>query len=257
MEVRASLGRVLFLSVIMLGACRPSPAARTTDAPADAIQVQVTSRRGTWSAVYPSQQKECDRRLVIPAGRPLAVTVSGSHGTQRMCVQGLELDREVSADAPVSFWVELTEPERHPLGVGCSAGPDSLEGSFQVVETSDWEAWLRSGDCAPLDPAAADYGERLFVRLGCSSCHSVDGSRGVGPPVDGILGRKETLVDGSTVVVDETYIRDAILRPSAQVVRGYAPTMPDIGESLAPVELDALVRHLMSLPDPDGAVDAP
>ena len=175
-----------------VGACRPSPAVQITDAPADAIQVQVTTRRGTWSARYDSEKKECDRRLVIPAGRALSVTVVGSHGTQRMCVEKLGLDQSITATAPRSFWMNLTEPQRHSLGDGCSAeGGETLEGSFQVVETSDWEAWLRSGDCAPLDPSAEDYGERLFTRLGCSSCHGMDGKRGVGPPLDGLLGRRQ------------------------------------------------------------------
>ncbi|MEC9073438.1 MAG: hypothetical protein VX938_13690, partial [Myxococcota bacterium] len=233
MGPRADLWTVLVLCLVCVGACRPAPAVKTTAAPAESIKVEITSRKGTWTAVYGAEGKECDRRLVMPAGSPLAVTIGGSHGTQRMCVQDLGLDQPITAAAPFSFWVQLTEPKRHPLGKGCPEGPETLEGTFHVVEASDWEAWLRSGDCAPLDPAAEDYGERLFNRLGCSACHAMDGSRGVGPPLDGLMGREESLVDGSTVVVDEAYIREAILRPSAQVVRGYAPTMPDLGESLS------------------------
>lgn len=247
----------LLVSMILSGACSPSTGFHTTSAPEGAIDVQITTRRGTWATEYSALSKECDGRLVVPAGVPMAISVTGTHGTQRMCVQRLGLDQEVSANKPMSFWIKMEEPGRHKMGEGCPQEADTLEGTIQVVESSDWEAWLRSGDCAPLDPEASDYGERLFSRLGCSSCHSVTGEKGVGPSLNGLLGREETLVDGSTIVVDEAYIRDSIRRPSAQVVRGYAPTMPELGEALSPGQLDALVSYLTGLSVREAAPDEP
>ena len=79
----------------------------------------------------------------------------------------------------------------------------------------------------------------------------------MGPPLDGLMGRQEVLVDGSSVVIDETYIRESIRRPSAQVVRGYAPTMPDPGDSLDDAQIDALVHFLKGPGSPGSSTDGP
>ena len=44
-----------------------------------------------------------------------------------------------------------------------------------------------------------------------------------GPKLDRALRWHGSLADGSTVTVDEEYIRESILSPNAKVVQGFAP----------------------------------
>ena len=85
------------------------------------------------------------------------------------------------------------------------------------------------------------------LALGCVSCHSVDGARSEGPTWKGLYGSQVTLADGSTVTVDEAYIRRAILDPQADVAPGYSMAMPTIDVSDA--QLERLVAYIRSLSD--------
>ena len=62
-------------------------------------------------------------------------------------------------------------------------------------------------------------------------CHTPDGRAGVGPTWQRIYGSEETLADGTTVTVDDAYIRESILDPNAKIVKGFPPNImpPNFG----------------------------
>jgi cytochrome c oxidase subunit 2 len=69
----------------------------------------------------------------------------------------------------------------------------------------------------------AALGRSLYGSLGCSACHSTDGSSGTGPTWKGLYGSQVTLTDGQTVTADETYLYDSIEDPNKQIVAGFKP----------------------------------
>ena len=88
-------------------------------------------------------------------------------------------------------------------------------------------------------------GQSLAQSRGCTACHSVDGSSGVGPSWKGLYGKQETMADGSVVLADEAYLKRSIRDPAAQVVKGYPPIMPktELGDD----ELAALLAFIESM----------
>jgi cytochrome c oxidase subunit 2 len=58
-------------------------------------------------------------------------------------------------------------------------------------------------------------------------------------------GRMEKLADGTSVQVDENYVRESILKPSARVVSGFENVMPPI--PLEEREIQGVVAYLQSL----------
>jgi len=96
----------------------------------------------------------------------------------------------------------------------------------------------------PLTGPAAE-GQQLFKSNGCAACHSVDGSKGVGPTMRGLAGSQVALEDGTTVTADDAYLRESILQPSAKRVAGYSAAMP--ARDLSPAEVDALVAYIDAL----------
>ena len=69
----------------------------------------------------------------------------------------------------------------------------------------------------------AANGKALYSSLGCSSCHSLDGSKGVGPTFKGLYGSKVKLTNGQTVTADDAYLLESIEDPDAKTVDGYSP----------------------------------
>lgn len=96
---------------------------------------------------------------------------------------------------------------------------------------------------------SAQRGRHLYQEIGCVTCHSLDGSEQgkVGPTFRGLYGSEQTLANGTTVSVDEDYLRRSILEPSRQVVSGYAAAMPSYRGILGDDDVTSLVRFIQSL----------
>ena len=94
--------------------------------------------------------------------------------------------------------------------------------------------------------SAIDKGQKIARSLGCVACHSMDNSQSLGPTWKGINGRSGTMADGTTVVVDDAYLRESIINPSAKLVKGYPPVMQPY--NLANDQLDALIEYIKSAP---------
>jgi len=86
-------------------------------------------------------------------------------------------------------------------------------------------------------------------KTNCANCHSLD-TRAVGPALKGLFGKKQTIFtqDGSKreVIIDEAYIRKAIVNPMAEYPEGYPPAMV-LHNKLSETEVETLVKWLIQL----------
>jgi mono/diheme cytochrome c family protein len=97
---------------------------------------------------------------------------------------------------------------------------------------------------AKVDTASADHGQQLYAAKACVGCHSLDGSRLVGPSFKGLWGRKEKTSAGE-VDVDVAYLTESIKAPNAKVVEGYPPVMPMI--PLSDLEIESLILYIKTV----------
>lgn len=96
----------------------------------------------------------------------------------------------------------------------------------------------------------AQRGERIYKQVAapsCSTCHSIDGSKIVGPSFKGIYGRKEKMADGSEITADDAYIKESILNPMAHVVEGYPAAMPPYAGQLKDEQIANLIEYFKTL----------
>lgn len=110
-----------------------------------------------------------------------------------------------------------------------------------------WIALSAAGPEPPAPPEETARGLERFEALGCKSCHSIDGSRKLGPSLLGIWGATREMADGSSVVADETYLVESILDPQVRIVRGYGSSMPSYRDLATEEDLPALLGYLRSL----------
>jgi cytochrome c oxidase subunit 2 len=87
-------------------------------------------------------------------------------------------------------------------------------------------------------------GEALAADLGCAACHT-DVDTEIAPTWNGIWGTSVELEDGTTVTVDEAYVRRSIEEPQADIVAGFSASMPVV--PMDEEEKSALVDYIESL----------
>ena len=97
---------------------------------------------------------------------------------------------------------------------------------------------------AATEPSAR--GEEIAQSFGCTACHSTTGEVIVGPSWLDLFGKTETLSDGTEVVVDEAYVEESILDPSAKVVQGFDAVMPAF-PALTAEDIQDIIAFMQSL----------
>ncbi len=160
-----------------------------------------------------------------------------------------------------SFWVVPTRVGEYDILCAelCGVGHYAMRGRIVVVEDEDeYIAWLQTHQtfadsmepAEPTEPVELEdqlvaEGQRLAEERGCLACHSLDGRAGVGPTWKGLFESTVALVDGSTVVADEDYLKESILEPSAKVTEGFQPIMPAF--DFSDEQLDAVIAYIKTL----------
>jgi cytochrome c oxidase subunit 2 len=148
-----------------------------------------------------------------------------------------------------SIWFTPTKPGQYHLFCAeyCGTKHSGMIGSVYVMDPDEYQAWLSGGGGLSMTAR----GEQLFQQLGCVSCHLNDGS-GRGPSLAGKFGMQETLANGETVNVDDTYLRESILTPQAKLVAGYQPLMPTFQGLVNEEGVMSLIEYIKSLPPGPG-----
>lgn len=95
---------------------------------------------------------------------------------------------------------------------------------------------------------SAERGEQLFTSNACQTCHSLDGTRLVGPSLAGLFGKERQFEDGSSVEADEDYIIESITNPGAKIVEGYNNEMAQY-DYLSESELQSLIEFIKAQSD--------
>jgi cytochrome c oxidase subunit 2 len=153
--------------------------------------------------------------------------------------------REVIPGRYTTVWFQATEPGTYHLFCTqyCGTKHSGMIGDITVLAPDDYQKWTQQSTSGM---SLAQNGERLFASMGCNSCHNGTAAAR-GPSLAGVYGSKLRLANGSEVLVDDAYLRDAILNPSQHVTAGYAPIMPTYQGQVSEEGLIDLVEYLKQL----------
>ncbi len=217
-------------------------------APKDAIQIKATGQKWFWQFDYPEGASSTGE-LIVPRGKPVQVLLSSRDVIHSFYVPNFRVKMDALPNRYTMAWFEATETGEYDLFCAeyCGTGHSKMLAKVRVVEPEEYQQWLQSNNSLPEGMAMDQYGAQLYKTKACVTCHTNDGAPGTGPSFLGLFGRTENLQDGSTVTVDENYLRESILNPQAKVVHGFQPVMPTYTGILKDKEIDALVMYIKSL----------
>ena len=91
-----------------------------------------------------------------------------------------------------------------------------------------------------LDQIGADQ----FIKRGCTGCHTLDGTPKVGPSFKDDFGTDVHLSDGTTVKMNEDYIRESLMSPQAKARPGFPPSMPSFAGQLKERQILGIIEFL-------------
>lgn len=211
--------------------------------PAQARDVYVVAKQWMWEFQHQDGMREINA-LHVPVGEPVRLTMVSQDVIHSFFVPAFRAKQDVLPQRYTTFWFQATKPGTYHLFCAeyCGTMHSGMVGDVVVMAPQDFQTWSsQSGAQTP-----TEAGEHLFTQFGCIGCHKPDNS-GRGPSLVGVFGRTVTFADGTTTVADENYIRESILNPNAQVVKGYEPIMPSFQGQLNEDQLMHLLAYIKTL----------
>ena len=193
---------------------------------------------------YVARMWEFDpEEVVIPAGSTVDVYISTRDVTHGIILLGTDLNLMVVPGVVNYTRVKFDQPRTYQLLCHeyCGTGHEQMTAKLRVVDATTFAA----RKTAPAPPQPTDPVYKLMDAKDCFTCHSIDGSEGIGPTLKGVYGRKVKLTNGSAITADDVYLREAIVNPSKTVVAGFDDVMPK--PELTDEEVNAIVEYLENL----------
>jgi cytochrome c oxidase subunit II len=222
---------------------------RMFDPPDGALEVHVVGKQWMWKFQHPDGRREINE-LHVPLGQPVRLDMISQDVIHSLFVPAFRVKHDVLPGRQTQLWFEATRPGEYHLFCAeyCGTQHSLMKGRVIVLEPAEYQAWL-AGSTPGQTPI--EGGAKLFEELRCGTCHrSVGGQPPRCPPLEGLFGTTVTLADGSTVVADEAYIRESILRPNAKIVKGYPSAMPPFEGQIGEEGMNDLIAYLKSLAAP-------
>ena len=213
-------------------------------APDQTLEVYSTGKRWMWRFQHIEGQGEINE-LHVPLGRPVKVIFTSEDVLHAIYIPAFRVKADAIPGRYSSIWFTPTRAGEYHLFCAeyCGTKHSGMIGRVVVMEPNDYQAWLSGGGGLSMQAR----GEQLFQQFGCASCHLPDGS-GRGPSLAGKYRSEESLANGTTVTVDDTYIRESVLTPQMRLVAGYQPVMPTFQGQVNEEGLMSLIEYIKSLP---------
>jgi cytochrome c oxidase subunit 2 len=217
-------------------------------APANALEIRVTGAKWFWTFTYPNGTIT-QNELIVPKDQPVKLILSSQDVVHSFFIPEFRIKQDAVPGMYTTMWFQATEEKEVVVECAeyCGTSHSDMLANIVVKSEPAFKAWLDAAGDPGKGKTPVEFGQILFQKKNCFTCHSTDGSRLVGPSFKGIWGRKEEFEGGGSASVDENYIRESLLDPNAKVVKGYPAAMPTYKGLLKDKEIDALIAYLKSV----------
>lgn len=216
-----------------------------------ALEVKVIGRQWSWTFEYPEFGIVSDT-LQLPVNRQVLLKMTSEDVIHSFWVPEFRVKQDLLPGENLVKELRITPTIIGSYKVRCAELCGTLhaymESPVVVVSDADFQAWVDE-EVKLLNADPATRGERVSKQNGCLACHSVDGTRLVGPSWLGLYESQRELADGTTVVADDAYLLNSIIKPNAHVVAGYPPgVMPQsYVDSLSETQLSDIIAFIKTL----------
>lgn len=246
LEVTWTVLPLLLLAVLFVVGLRGY--ANAVVAPAEALEIRVTGAKWFWTFQYPNGYVT-QNEIVVPKDRPVKLLLSSQDVVHSFFIPEFRIKQDAVPGQYTTMWFNATEAKEVQVECAeyCGTSHSDMLAKIVVKPDNEFKDWLEKAANEGAGKSPAEYGQLLYTKKNCFTCHSTDGSRIQGPTFKGVFGRTEQLEGGATVTVDENYIRESLLEPNAKIVKGYPAVMPTFKGTLKDKEIDALIAYLKTV----------
>jgi len=213
--------------------------------PKDSIQVKAIAQMWSWNFEYPNG-KTSDT-LVVPIDKPVTLNLESRDVLHSLYIPAFRIKEDVVPGVDNKMWFIGQELGDYNILCAeyCGDRHSYMMSKVYVVPETDYTIWLNN-------KSSTDHpGLQVLKKNACTSCHSLDGIKLVGPSFRAVWGITETVITEGVerqITVDEEYVKNSIYNPNADVTVGYKQgLMISYKDLISEEEIKDIVEYLKTL----------
>ena len=189
--------------------------------PKDAMHVKAIGRMWKWTFEYPGNK--VSDTLVLPLNKAVRVDLVSKDVIHGFFVPAFRIKEDCVPGKNNYSWFIPGEIGDFDLlcSAYCGVNHSYMSAIIRIVPQERFNKWLA---VLPVKKADTNLGHKVIEKNGCIACHSVDGSKMVGPTFKGLYDSSvEVSTDGTVhkIIADNAYIKSSIVDPNKDIVTGY------------------------------------
>ena len=213
--------------------------------PADAMQVKVIGKMWNWDFDYGNGK--VSKELVLPFQKDVKLNLVSVDVNHSFFIPAFRVKEDVIPGYNNYMWFK-------PIMMGtfdiycaeyCGLAHSAMLAKVVIVDSLEFKKWL--ADLKVTGNLPEHPGLVLIKANACSTCHSLDGSKVIGPSFKGLYGRKTiVLTDAGEKEIEATdeYIKKSIVDPNSEVVKGFPKgLMQSYKDKITAEDLDKIVDY--------------
>lgn len=220
--------------------------------PADAMKITAIGQMWKWNFDY-GNGKIYDT-LIIPVNKPVRLDLHSEDVNHSLFIPAFRVKEDVVPGYENYLWFT-------PLYLGeydilcteyCGLLHSAMITKTKVVTQEEFDYWLANLEATGNLPE--HEGLTIMKANSCLGCHSMDGSKLVGPSLKSLFEpNKIVIVDGkeTKVVINDEYLKRSITDPNVELVKGYNKgLMQSYSSILKDEDIEKIVDYLNTLNEP-------
>jgi cytochrome c oxidase subunit 2 len=222
--------------------------------PEDAMKVKSIARM--WNFSFQYENGKTTDTLYVPADQPVVLELISLDVIHSLYIPAFRVKEDMVPGKNKTMWFTAHNPGSYDLFCAeyCGLQHSYMTSGVRVMKPEEFKKWYQDTTTVDIAEDAAtpgQAGERLVKKYGCNACHSLDGSKLVGPTFLGLYGKEVRVkTDGQTrtLVADEEYLRRSVYEPDADIVKGFNKgLMLSYKDQISEEELDKIIEFMKSL----------
>jgi cytochrome c oxidase subunit 2 len=225
----------------------------TTNPPKDAMNITCIARMWNFMFLYENGKQSPD--LIVPLNTPVKIKLISLDVIHSLFIPDFRIKSDIVPGTQKYMWFLPEREGKYKIFCAeyCGLQHSYMRSTVVVMPKDKYDAWYaESAKPAPVTgsgPGAA--GEAIMRTQGCFACHTPDGTKLIGPSYLNLYGSDlVVLKDGkeTTVKADDAYIKECIVDPNYQVVKGYPKgLMQSYRNTLSDSDIANIISYLKTL----------
>jgi len=194
--------------------------------PKDSFNIKVVARM--WNFTFEYENGKKTDTLFVPQNKAVKLNLNSLDVIHSLYIPAFRIKEDVVPGREKFVWFIPQKEGIYDLFCTeyCGLNHSYMLNQVKVMPDKQFNAWYvdTTKRVAVALDSPTENGKRIMKNIGCFACHSVDGTKLVGPSFKGIYGHAVTVVTSGNereVTVDDEYIKKSIYDPNADVVKGF------------------------------------